>query len=172
VQFGEKVLIVAGSAPCLQRELRAALERFPGADIAAVNAAGCRIRQRIRWWVSYHPECFAGWAARRRGNHDYQQIEPDDFAHPPRLSGTSTLLAAAWGLEAGYRHVHVVGAPMSLWNYRRYLDAWRDQAYGNDGRITAESGALAAVLAEKRAAALAAERETDGQDEEDWCDEN
>jgi hypothetical protein len=166
-EFSNRMLIVAGSAPCLQRELRAALARFPGADIAAVNAAGTRIRQRIRWWVSYHPECFPGWAARRRGNHDYQQIEVADFVNPPRLSGTSTLLAAAWGLEVGYRHVHCVGAPMATWEYERYLVAWREQSYGADGRITAESGPLARVLAEKRAAAqrAAERRENNGEDE-------
>lgn len=145
-----ETLIVAGSANCMEHELREALERFAGADIAAVNAAGVRIRQRIRWWVTYHPERIAAWRAERSGSAHYQVIGENDLIVRPGLTGTSVLLAVMFGLEQGYRRVHVVGAPMDDPHYELYHRAWEHYAPGFSGQVSAASGWLKRCLETKR----------------------
>lgn len=152
-------LLVLGSAPCMEQDI-SGLD-LSAYDVAAVNRAGLRFLGPIRWWVTYHPQtmCDEHWLSRRfelGGNIDFSivlhqrhrwaeklareaGISMEHFTGPSR-TGSSTLLAAMFGLQAqGYDAVLVAGAPL-VGPYEGFQGGWIEVTHIMAGRVFSMSG--------------------------------
>lgn len=152
-------LLVLGSAPCMEQDISGLdLKAY---DVAAVNRAGVRFPGPVRWWVTYHPQTMVDerWMARRSElgwNMDFSivlhqrhrwaeklareaGIPMEHFTGPGR-TGSSTLLAALFGLQAqGYDAVLVAGAPLEG-AYEGFQGGWTEAKHILAGRVFSMSG--------------------------------
>ena len=93
-------------------------------EIMCVNDSGMHLHDRVRHWVTLHPEYMPGWMAFRRG-HLYgsgdQPMTHSNKAKPGvdvtwnmgQLGGTSGLYACFVGLMLGYTEIVLAGVPMT-----------------------------------------------------------
>ncbi len=93
-------------------------------EIMCVNDAGMHLHDRVRHWVTLHPEYMPGWMAFRRG-HLYgsgdQPMTHSNKAKPGvdvtwamgQLGGTSGLYACFVALLLGYNEITLCGVPMT-----------------------------------------------------------
>lgn len=151
-------LLVLGSAPCLGQDI-ANLD-LSAYDVAAVNRAGLRYLEPIRWWVTYHPTAMTGqrWREQRRalvGDEDYQIVLHSSDARirrgrcgnrecivfqGPSTTGSSTLLAVLFGLQRErYDSVLVAGAPLEG-DYETFQAGWIQAKRILAGRVRSMSG--------------------------------
>jgi hypothetical protein len=102
-----------------------------GGEIMAVNDVGMHLHDRVRHWVTLHPEYMAGWRYYRekhlygQGNpamcHSYKDKEGIDCLwRVGNLGGTSGLFACFVGLMLGYTDITLAGIPMN--NDGHYFD--------------------------------------------------
>lgn len=114
--------VILGGARCLAADLAAARDLFKPKLVIATNHAGMDHRGPVHHWVTYHPELFPEWIAKRRkaGLPDALTLWssanrkiPDglDVRLIPRIGGSSGLLAAFVALEIGCKGV-LCGVPM------------------------------------------------------------
>lgn len=148
-------LLVLGSAPCLMQDI-SGLD-LSAYDVAAVNRSGFQYLGPIRWWVSYHPTTMAQerWLERRtenKGNTDFSIVLhhrcrwvekkgcPIEFFPGPSTTGSSTLLAVLFGLQAQrYDAVLVAGAPLDG-PYDTFRGGWIEKKRVLAGRVRSLSG--------------------------------
>lgn len=100
-------------------------------EIMCVNDSGMHLHDRVRHWVTLHPEYLPGWVAYRAG-HLYGQGVPattHSNKHKPgvdkawpvdNVGGTSGLFACYVGLMLGYSEIVLAGVPMD--NSGHYFD--------------------------------------------------
>jgi len=102
-------------------------------ETMAVNDIGAHFHERIRHWVTLHPEYLQGWRTYRE-KHLYGQGVPamtlsnkdkgagvDVVWSVDNVGGTSGLFAAFIGLMLGYDEIVLAGIPMD--NTGHYFDA-------------------------------------------------
>jgi hypothetical protein len=135
-------------------------------EIMAVNDVGAHLHDRVRHWVTLHPEYMPGWMAYRLGHlygsgdhpmtHSQKQKPGVDVVWPMgNLGGTSGLFGCFVGLMLGYSEIVLAGVPMTNdghyfdppWYGTEFADkpteiAWK-WAIKNvfDGRVSSLSGA-------------------------------
>lgn len=102
-----------------------------GGEIMAVNDVGMHLHDRIRHWVTLHPEYMPGWKHYRE-KHLYGQGVPamthsskerpgiDVVWRIGNQGGTSGLFACYIGLMLGYNEIVLAGLPMD--NSGHYFD--------------------------------------------------
>lgn len=92
-------------------------------EIMAVNDIGAHLHDRIRHWVTLHPEYMTGWKKFRLGHHYGDAVPPMIHSHKPgdaidmvwpldAVGGTSGLFACYIGLLLGYDEIVLAGIPM------------------------------------------------------------
>lgn len=113
-------------------------------EIMAVNDIGAHFHERVRHWVTLHPEYMPGWKSYREG-HLYGQGVPatthSNKAKPgidctwqvQNVGGTSGLFAVFLGLMMGYNEIVLAGLTMS--NDGHYFDAPWYRSDFEDGAI-------------------------------------
>jgi hypothetical protein len=93
-------------------------------EIMCVNDVGMHLHDRVRHWVTLHPEYFPGWMAYRKGHlygsgdtpmcHSHKHKPGVDVVWPMgQLGGTSGLYACFVGLLLGYTEIVLAGIPMT-----------------------------------------------------------
>ena len=104
---------------------------LPKGEIMAVNDIGSHLHDRLRHWVTLHPEYMPGWMTYRKG-HLYgsgdspmthsQKLKPGVDVHwqIQNVGGTSGLFACFVGLMLGYTSIVIAGVPIS--NDGHYFD--------------------------------------------------
>ena len=148
-------LLVMGSAPCLEQDLQGL--DLGAYDVAVVNRAGLRFLGFALWWVTYHADVMVQeeWTQARAAagglggyfvvvQHRNRWLEklglPIVHTAAPSTSGSSTLLAVLFGLEAqGYDAVLVAGAPLEG-EYAGYQAGWIEKKRVLAGRVRSLSG--------------------------------
>lgn len=112
-------------------------------EIMAVNDVGMHMHDRIRHWVTLHPEYMPGWRHYREkhlyGNgvpamcHSHKEKPGIDTAWKvSNLGGTSGLFACFVGLMLGYNEIVLAGIPMT--NDGHYFDPpWQRTAFQDRG---------------------------------------
>lgn len=121
-------------------------------EIMAVNDIGAHLHDRVRHWVTLHPEYMPGWMAYRKGHlygsgdspmtHSNKSKPGIDAVWPvENVGGTSGLFACFVGLLLGYSEIVLAGVTMS--NDGHYFDApWY--------RTDFEDGAISSVWRQAR----------------------
>lgn len=100
-------------------------------EIMAVNDVGSVLHDRIRHWVTLHPEYMPGWRHYREKHLYGQGVAAMTHSHKSRpgidttwqvenVGGTSGLFAAFVGLMLGYSEIVLAGIPMT--NDGHYFD--------------------------------------------------
>lgn len=100
-------------------------------EIMAVNDVGAHLHDRVRHWVTLHPEYFPGWRTYREKHlygqgvpamcHSFRQKEGVDVCWKVgNVGGTSGLFACFVGLMLGYTEIVLAGLPMT--NDGHYFD--------------------------------------------------
>lgn len=113
-------------------------------EIMAVNDIGAHFHERIRHWVTLHPEYMPGWRAYREGHlygqgvpamtHSHKMKPGIDKAWPvENVGGTSGLFACFLALMMGYNEIVLAGITMS--NDGHYFDAPWYRSDFEDGAI-------------------------------------
>ena len=93
-------------------------------EIMAVNDIGAFLHERVRHWVTLHPEYFPGWRTYRQKHlygqgipatcHSHKSREGVDKVWPvENVGGTSGLFAVFIGLMLGYSEIVLGGVPMT-----------------------------------------------------------
>lgn len=94
-------------------------------EIMCVNDVGQHLHDRVRHWVTLHPEYMPGWMAFRRGHLYGSGDQPMTHSQKTKtggidclwpmgqLGGTSGLYACFVGLMLGYTEIVLAGVPMS-----------------------------------------------------------
>jgi hypothetical protein len=137
-------------------------------EIMAVNDIGAHLHDRIRHWVTLHPEYLPGWRTYREKHNYGDRVPPMCHSHKVRegvdvawalsaVGGTSGLFAVKVGLLLGYDEIVLAGVPMTgdghyfdpPWYRTEFADRanemeWRS-AIRNlfKGRVTSLSGKTA-----------------------------
>lgn len=123
----------------------------------AINRAGFKVTQPIRWWVTYHPDTYMQekWHAQREkkgGNMDFTVVSHArnvnlersglvcrQFAGPS-CTGSSALLGVLFGLDQGYQRIIVAGAPLDHPDYGYFREGWKIKRKHLAGRVESLSG--------------------------------
>lgn len=112
-------------------------------EIMAVNDIGAHMHDRIRHWVTLHPEYMPGWKHYREKHlygqgisamtHSYKEKEGIDVVWKiGNQGGTSGLFACFVGLMLGYNEIVLGGLPMT--NDGHYFDPpWQYTAFQDKG---------------------------------------
>ena len=134
-------------------------------EIMAVNDVGAVLHDRVRHWVTLHPEYLPGWRTYRERHLYGQGIPAMTHSHKAKpgvdtvwsvgnVGGTSGLFACFVGLMLGYNEIVLAGVPMTNdghffdppWVGTDFVDravqsVWK-QARENifEGRVTSLSG--------------------------------
>ena len=93
-------------------------------EIMVVNDVGQHLHDRVRHWVTLHPEYMPGWMAFRRGHLYGSGDQPmthgakakpgiDVLWNMTQLGGTSGLFACLVALLLGYDEITLCGIPMT-----------------------------------------------------------
>jgi hypothetical protein len=93
-------------------------------EIMCVNDVGQHLHDRVRHWVTLHPEYAPGWMAFRKGHLYGSGDTPMWHSHKAKpgvdvvwstdqLGGTSGLFACFVGLLLGYSEITLAGIPMT-----------------------------------------------------------
>lgn len=152
-------------------------------EIMVVNDVGMHLHDRVRHWVTLHPEYMPGWMAFRRGHlygsgdqpmtHSNKGKPGVDVIWPMgQLGGTSGLYACFIALLLGYNEIVLAGIPMT--GSGHYFDPpWYASQFGDrasemvwrwaatnvfEGRVKSLSGWTRELLG---APVVVAEREMD-----------
>lgn len=134
-------------------------------EIMCVNDVGMHLHDRVRHWVTLHPEYMPGWMQFRRGHlygsgdtpmtHSQKDKPGVDVVWPiSNVGGTSGLFACFIALLLGYNEIVLAGIPMTgsghyfdpPWYGSQFQDraneiVWkeaRDRIF--EGRVTSLSG--------------------------------
>jgi hypothetical protein len=108
-----------------------------------VNDVGMHLHDRIRHWVTLHPEYMQGWRHSREKHLYGQGVPAQCHSHKEKpgidtvwkvgnLGGTSGLFACFIGLMLGYNEIVLAGLPMT--NDGHYFDPpWQRTALQDRG---------------------------------------
>lgn len=113
-------------------------------EIMAVNDSGMHLHDRVRHWITLHPEYLPGWLAYRMGHNYGQGIRPTTHSNKSKpdvdkvwrvdnVGGTSGLFACFIGLMLGYTEIVLAGVPMD--NSGHYFDPPWYRSDFEDGAI-------------------------------------
>jgi hypothetical protein len=143
------------------------------ADYMAVNAAGAICLKPIKYWATYHPNCFPGYACIRGGlggNTDYETHSHTSYINNetgkemvnhiwplPKVnpgytdfkSGSSVLFGVEVGLNLGYDQIIICGAPLEVEKYQHFREAWKRALPLLKGKVTSMSGWTKDLLTEQ-----------------------
>lgn len=169
--FGGPLLILGGGRVALwDRKFSTVWDDFEKVrpwkgEIMCVNDIGAHVHDRIRHWVTLHPEYMPGWMTYRTKHlygggdkpmtHSQKEKDGVDVVWPMgQLGGTSGLYACFIGLLLGYSEIVLAGIPMTgsghyfdpYWYGSEFEDrpnelAWlwaRDNVF--EGRVKSLSG--------------------------------
>ena len=150
-KFAGPLLILGSGRVAVEGGYRTAWDDFatyrdsdlPKGEIMVVNDIGMHLHDRVRHWVTLHPEYMPGWRTYRE-KHLYGQGVPAmchshkakpgiDVVWPVgNLGGTSGLFACFLGLMLGYNEIVLAGLPMT--NDGHYFDPpWQRTAFQDRG---------------------------------------
>ena len=130
-RFSGPLLILGGGRTVWDDYARWKASDLPKGEIMAVNDIGAHLHERIRHWVTLHPEYLKGWREYREKHlygqgipamcHSYKDKEGVDVLWKVgNLGGTSGLFACFVGLMLGYTEIVLAGVPMT--NDGHYFD--------------------------------------------------
>jgi hypothetical protein len=134
-------------------------------EIMAVNDVGAHLHERIRHWVTLHPEYLPGWRTYREKHNYGDRVPPMCHSSKARegvdvvwamsgVGGTSGLFACKIALLLGYTEIVLAGIPMTgdghyfdpPWQKTEFADRANEQEWRSairsyfDGRVTSLSG--------------------------------
>lgn len=137
-------------------------------EIMAVNDIGAHLHDRIRHWVTLHPEYFPGWRHYREKHNYGDRVPPMCHSQKSRegvdvawnfaaVGGTSGLFAVKVGLLLGYTEIVLAGVPMTgdghyfdpPWYKTEFADRANEMEWKSairnyfNGRVTSLSGKTA-----------------------------
>lgn len=131
-KFSGPLLILGSGRVAVEGGYRTAWDDFatyrdsdlPKGEIMVVNDIGMHLHDRVRHWVTLHPEYLPGWMKFRTGHlygsgdkpmtHSQKVREGVDVVWPMgQLGGTSGLYACFVGLLLGYDSIVLAGIPMT-----------------------------------------------------------
>jgi hypothetical protein len=135
-----RVLII-GSAPTMEDDVRTALRLFKPDAVYAVNGAGRRYAGKVDVWCSIHADNFATWIESRAALEKAQPVKRivSTFEHPgvtevypimwygQRNTGSSGLYAIRHAIDEGATHIVLAGIPLDGsggWNAGSYQTTW------------------------------------------------
>lgn len=151
--FSGKLLVIGGGRTVWDDYAKI---RPWGGEIMAVNDIGAHLHDRIRHWVTLHPEYMPGWRTYRE-KHLYGQGVParchsskvgegiDTVWKVGNLGGTSGLFACFVGLMLGYNEIVLAGVPMT--NDGHYFDPpWQRTDFQDKGVFAVWKSAQTNIL--------------------------
>jgi hypothetical protein len=162
-----KRAIVLGGASGVWDELKALGNVAENAAIIAINDSGYAYSGKIDYWVTLHPEKFAGWRQKRIYNgynmdfvsvgHNSTNIKPEnmdkgmnEYVNGKLWHGSSGLFAVKVAFEQGFDDVILCGVPMNgdvnihrgeSWKqFNDFRNGWEEALPELKGRVYSQSG--------------------------------